>query len=196
MKDVSRFFGDSYRSLSEVDVMTFALGIAIGLAVGAIHIPLPGGSFTLGAAGGPLVAGLFLGARGRTGPIVWQMPYSANLTLRQIGIVLFLAGVGVHSGQAFAHTFEGGAWPKLMVTAFVIALVQVLVFLAIARFAKTPRPVMAGMLAGMCTQPAVLGFASDQLTDDTPVMTGYATVFAFAMIAKIVLAQFLVAGLI
>jgi putative transport protein len=195
MGEVSRFFGDSYRALSEVDVMTFSLGIAIGLAIGAIHIPLPGSSFTLGAAGGPLLAGLVLGALGRTGPIVWQMPYSANLTLRQIGIVLFLAGVGTRSGQAFADTFSGGEWPKLLAAAFAIAAAQVLVFLFIARLARTPLPVTAGMLAGMCTQPAVLGYASDQLTDETPVMTGYATVFAFAMIAKIVLAQLLVASL-
>jgi putative transport protein len=185
MGEVSRFFGDSYRALSEVDVMT----------IGAIHIPLPGSSFTLGAAGGPLLAGLVLGALGRTGPIVWQMPYSANLTLRQIGIVLFLAGVGTRSGQAFADTFSGGEWPKLLAAAFAIAAAQVLVFLFIARLARTPLPVTAGMLAGMCTQPAVLGYASDQLTDETPVMTGYATVFAFAMIAKIVLAQLLVASL-
>src|SRR5581483_11732763 len=109
MREVSRFFGDSYRALSEVDVMTFSLGIALGLALGAVPIPLPGQSFTLGVAGGPLLTGLVLGALGRTGPVVWQMPYSANLTLRQIGIVLFLAGVGTRSGQAFAHTFSGGS---------------------------------------------------------------------------------------
>jgi putative transport protein len=195
MNDVSRYFGDSYRALSEVDVMTFSLGIALGLALGAIHIPLPGQSFTLGAAGGPLLAGLVLGALGRTGPIVWQMPYSANLTLRQIGIVLFLAGVGTRSGQAFADTFKGGEWPKLLVAAFAIAAAEVGVFLLIARLSRTPLPVTAGMLAGMCTQPAVLGYASDQLTDETPVMSGYATVFAFAMIAKIILAQLLVATL-
>ena len=195
MRDVSRFFGDSYRSLSEVDVMTFSLGIALGLALGAVHIPLPGGSFTLGAAGGPLFVGLVLGAVGSTGRLVWQMSYSANLTLRQLGIVLFLAGVGTRSGQAFKDTFSGGEWPTLMVTALAVALAQVLVFVAIGRFARTPLPLLAGMLAGMCTQPAVLGYASDQLTDDTPVMTGYATVFAFAMIAKIILAQLLVASL-
>jgi putative transport protein len=195
MREVGTFFGDSYRALSEVDVMTFSLGIALGLLLGAVHVPFPGQSFTLGAAGGPLVVGLVLGARGRTGRLVWQMPYSANLTLRQLGIVLFLAGVGTRSGQAFVHTFSSGHWPPVLATALAVAVAPVVVLVAIGKLAKTPTPVLAGMLAGMCTQPAVLSFASEQVADDAAVMTGYATVFAFAMVAKIVIAQVLVASL-
>ncbi len=195
MREVGHFFGDSYRALGEVDVMTFSLGIALGLLLGAVRIPFPGQSFTLGAAGGPLVVGLALGALGRTGKLVWQMPYSANLTLRQLGIVLFLAGVGTRSGQAFAHTFSSGHWAPVLATSVAVAVAPVAVLIAIGKLTKTPPELLAGMLAGMCTQPAVLGFASEQLTDDTMVMTGYATVFAFAMVAKIVIAQLLVATL-
>ena len=195
MADVGALLGDSYRALSEVDVMTFSLGIALGLLLGAVHIPLPGQSFSLGAAGGPLVVGLTLGAIGRTGRLVWQMPYSANLTLRQLGIVLFLAGVGCRSGQAFVQTFEHGHWPPVLASAIVVATIPVAVLVGIGKLTNTPSETLAGMLAGMCTQPAVLSFASEQVADDSAVMTGYATVFAFAMIAKIVIAQLIVASL-
>ncbi|MGL6278435.1 MAG: aspartate:alanine exchanger family transporter, partial [Gaiella sp.] len=97
--------GDSYRALRELDVLTFSVGVAFGLLLGAVDVPLPGGAgFSLGFAGGPLVAGLALGAIGRTGPLVWQLPHSANLTLRQLGTVLFLAGIGVNAGEAFGDT--------------------------------------------------------------------------------------------
>jgi hypothetical protein len=111
MPDVSRFLGDSYRALGEIDVLSFGFGIAAGLALGAIALPLPGGgSFELGSAGGPLVVGLALGAIGRTGPMVWQLPYTASLTLRQFGTVIFLAGIGLRAGGTF-----GGAVKRVLV---------------------------------------------------------------------------------
>src|SRR4029079_15058344 len=105
MEEIAGFFGDSYRQLRELDVLSVRVGIALGLLVGAIDIPLPGGGdFALGFAGGPLVVGLALGALGHTGPIGWQLPHSANMTLRQLGTVLFLAGIGVNAGDAFGDT--------------------------------------------------------------------------------------------
>jgi putative transport protein len=99
MAEVTRFFGDSYRALGEIDAVSFGLGAALGMLLGLLPIPLPGGAtFKLGTAGGPLLVGLVLGALGRTGPLVWQVPYSASLTLRQIGLALFLAAVGVNAG--------------------------------------------------------------------------------------------------
>ncbi|MCP6446151.1 transporter, partial [Klebsiella pneumoniae] len=73
----ARIVGDSYKSLSEIDILTFSVGIALGLLVGKIPFPIPGGGvLELGSAGGPLIVGLILGALGRTGPIVWRIPYS------------------------------------------------------------------------------------------------------------------------
>ena len=193
MAEVAKFFGDSYRALAEVDVLSFGLGIAAGLVLGLIPVPLPnGGTFTLGAAGGPLVAGLILGAIGRMGVVVWQLPYSANLTLRQIGLVLFLAGVGTRSGWVFAQTFAQAGSLTLFLGGTAITLLTTILALVIGRKVLKVRPsVLFGMVAGIHTQPAVLAFANENAVDDGP-NAGYSAVYPFATIAKILLAQLLV----
>lgn len=195
MDAVSAFFGDSYRALSEIDILTFSLGLALGLLLGAIPIPLPGGvTLKLGFAGGPLIVALILGSRGRTGPMVWSLPYSANLTLRQIGLIFFLAGVGTRSGYAFVTTFTQGGGIAIFVAGAVITCLTALVTLFIGhRLLKIPMGLLTGILAGLQTQPAVLGFALEQAGNDLPNI-GYATVYPIAMIAKILMAQLLLTG--
>ena len=90
------------RRLGPFDLMGFGLGLVIGVALGLVSVPLPGGSFSLGPAAGPLIVGMMLGALRRTGPIVWALPGSANLTLRQLGLLLFLAGLGLTAGPDVA----------------------------------------------------------------------------------------------
>lgn len=194
MDEVSKFFGDSYKALAEVDVVTFSLGIALGLTLGMVPIPLPAGaSFKLGAAGGPLIVGLLLGRLGRTGPLVWTLPYSANLTLRQLGLVLFLASVGTRSGYAFATTFAQGGGLAIFAAGAVITCVTALGGLWVGhRFLRIPRDVLLGVIAGVHTQPAALAFAVEQTGNEQPNL-GYSTVFPLATIAKIVLAQLLLA---
>jgi putative transport protein len=196
MDKIARYVGDSYRALSEIDVLTFSLGIAAGLLVGLIPIPLPGGLvFTLGFAGGPLVVALILGALGRTGPLVWSLPYSANLTLRQIGLIMFLAGVGTKAGYAFVSTFAQGGGISLFIAGAIITTLVALVTLWVGyRLLKIPMSMLIGLLAGLQTQPAVLGFALEQTGNDLP-NRGYASMFALAVIVKIILAQLLVAFL-
>lgn len=193
MREVAAFFGDSYRALAEVDVLSFGLGCAAGLALGMVPVPLPGGgTFELGMAGGPLVAGLALGALGRSGPLAWQLPYSAGLTLRQIGIVLFLAGVGTRSGWVFARTLgEPGAW-VLFAAGALVTVATTAAALWAGRHVLGARPdVVLGMAAAIHTQPAALAFATDSAGDDGP-NSGWAAIFPFATIAKILLAQLLV----
>jgi putative transport protein len=196
MTEVAKFFGDSYRALAEVDVLSFGLGVAAGLVLGMIPVPLPsGGTFSLGIAGGPLIAGLVLGALGRTGVVVWQLPYSANLTLRQIGLVLFLAGVGTHSGWVFSRTIMQPGSLTLFACGAAITLLTTSLALVVGRSVLKVRPaVLFGMVAGVHTQPAVLAFANENAVDDGP-NAGYAAVFPFATIAKILLAQVLVEAL-
>ncbi len=189
---VSTFLGDSYRAVSEIDILSFSLGLALGLLVGLIPIPLPGGiAFKLGFAGGPLIVALILGARERTGPLVWSLPYSANMTLRQIGLVLFLAGIGTRSGYAFVTTFLQGGGLLIFFAGAIITCVTALLMLWLGRrVLKIPMSILIGMLAGLQTQPAVLGFAIEQAGSDIPNI-GYATVYPIATIAKILLAQLL-----
>lgn len=192
---LSRFFGDSYRGVSEFDVVSFGLGIALGLLLGAVPFPLPGGgTFRLGFAGGPLVVGLLLGRVGRTGPILWNVPYAANLALRQLGIVLFLAGVGTRSGWAFAETFGASGGLALLGAGALVTCAAALATLVVGyKLLGVPMGVLVGVLAGIQTQPAVLSFASEQADNDLP-SVGYATVYPAATLAKILLAQLLLSG--
>ncbi|PMP78997.1 MAG: transporter, partial [Chloroflexus aggregans] len=195
MERVSHFFGDSYRSLAEIDVVSLGLGMAIGMLVGLIPFPLPGGgTFSLGLAGGPLIVALILGWRGRTGPIVWSLPYSANLTLRQVGMTLFLAGVGTRSGYSFVTTLTQGNGLLLFLGGALITVPVAFATLAIGyKLLKIPFSLLIGMLAGLQTQPAVLAFANEQTGNEAPNI-GYAMVYPTATIVKIILAQLLLGG--
>ncbi|HRX02893.1 MAG TPA: aspartate:alanine exchanger family transporter [Anaerolineae bacterium] len=190
--DVSVFFGDSYKALSEIDLLALGLGLSIGLLIGMITIPLPGGaSFKLGNALGPLIAGLVLGALRRTGPIVWTLPYSANLTVRQIGLILLLASIGLRSGYTFVQTLGGGNGLTLFIAGALITFTVSISIVVIGyKVLKIPFGLLTGMLAGVHTQPAVLGFALEQSEDEMP-NTGYALLFPIATVTKIVMAQLL-----
>jgi putative transport protein len=191
--EVSKFFGDSYRALSEIDILSFSLGLVLGLILGQLPLPLPGGggTFKLGIAGGPLIVSLALGALERTGPLVWTLPYSANLTLRQIGLVLFLAAVGTRAGYAFVTTlFSAGGILLFITGAFLTCATAALTLWLGHKLLRIPMSLLIGMLAGLQTQPAVLSFAQQQTRNDIPNI-GYTTVYPVAMIAKIILAQLL-----
>jgi putative transport protein len=192
MPDLTAFIGDSYRRLSEINVAAFSLGVSGGLLLGLVPIPLPGGTtFKLGMAGGPLLVGLVLGALRRTGPITWQLSYNASLTLRQLGVVLFLAGVGTRSGYAFVDTLRHGDGLVLLGVGAAVTASAALMILAVGhRVLRVPLPILTGIIAGLQTQPAVLAFAAERSGTDLP-NTGYATVYPVATVAKIILAQLL-----
>ncbi|MCC6873977.1 MAG: transporter [Sandaracinaceae bacterium] len=190
MSEISKLLGDSYQALAEIDALAFGLGIVLGLLLGAVPIPLPGGaSFELGVAGGPLIAGLVLGRLGRTGPIVWTLPFSASVTLRQWGLLLFLGGVGLRSGSAFAQTVASPEGLRLLGAGAVVTFATSLGTLLIGHFIlRIPFSVLCATVAGVHTQPAVLAFAHEQARSDLPRL-GYTAVFPIASVAKIVLAQ-------
>lgn len=196
MEDVSKFFGDSYRALSEIDFLTFSIGLALGLLLGQVPIVLPGGViFKVGIAGGPLLVAMILGKFGRTGPLVWTLPYSANLTLRQVGLVLFLASVGTRSGYAFVNTLTQGNGVVIFFAGAFVTFVTATITLWIGyKLLKIPLGIVTGMLAGLQTQPAVLGFATAQTGNDLPNI-GYTAVYPTATIGKIVLAQLIILAL-
>ncbi len=191
MATASKFFGDSYAAQSEIDILTLGLGMAAGFLLGMIPIPLPGGiTLKLGIAGGPLIVALLLGAINRVGKIVFVMPYSANHTVRQLGLVLFLAGVGTRSGYAFFETIsKSNEGFTFMIVGATITISVAFFFLFIGHsLLKIPFPRLAGMLSGVQTQPAVLAFVNEQSKSEQPNI-GYSSVFPIATLTKIIFAQ-------
>lgn len=191
---LARTLGDSERGLSELDALGFALGLAAGLLFGMITLPLPGGfELELGAGGGTLVAGLVLGAISRTGPITWQIPRAANLVLRQIGILMFLACAGLGSGATLADALGTRAGLELFLAGAVIASAfAALVPLAVQVVLRRDVIETAGLFPGIETQPAALAYVTERTAGDERVNAAYALAFPVAMIAKILVVQLLV----
>jgi len=189
---VRKFFGNSLQGLSETGYFSFAVGIILGLALGRIEFPVPGlqEPVRLGAAGGPLVMALILGSRGRTGPFIWQLPFSTNLTLRHLGILLFLAAAGVKAGAGLIATLKTNG---LFLIGFGVGLTVMchLVFgWILSRQKQDGLPQVLGASSAMQTQPAALTFAAARLPHG-PLNLAYATVYPLSMILKVVLAQLL-----
>lgn len=190
MPSIRGFFGDSINALSEIDFLALGLGVSAGLLLGIIPVPLPGGSvLKLGLSGGPLIAGILLGRLNRTGSVVWTLPYSANLSLKQLGLLLFAAAIGTQSGYAFVDTLLHGQGAQVILAGLVLSLaVGALTMIIGYRFYKEPMNRLLGVYVGGQTQPIVLEFAKSQAGNDLAA-TGYAAVFPVATIIKIVLAQ-------
>ena len=188
---IAAFFGDSYDALSKINLLSFGLGMALGLLLGMITFQMPGGvTFKLGFAGGPLIVALILGALRRTGPIVWTLPYSANLTLRQIGLILMLAGIGVNSGHNFFGTITQGGGGIIFLAGAIISFVTAVATLFIGyKLLNIPFSFLLGMVAN---QPAILDFALDKAGNKLPNI-GFTLMLPVAMVTKIVYVQFLFA---
>jgi putative transport protein len=189
---VANFLGDSYRAMSEVDILSLGAGIVLGLLLGLYTVHLPGDiSFSLGLAGGPLVSGLLLGRLGRTGSLVWSIPYGANQTLRQLGLVLFLAGVGTKAGFAFVSTVSSREGAIVFALGAVVSFAAAISTILLGHFLLgQPWSVVSGTAAGLQTNPAVLEFAATQSRSDVPGIH-YVTVYPAATVIKIILAQLL-----
>ncbi|MHA6511753.1 aspartate:alanine exchanger family transporter [Tessaracoccus sp. Z1128] len=191
LDDLSAFLGDSERRVAEVDALALGLGLVAGLLVGAVSVPLPGdAAFSLGSAAGPLLVGMVLGATHRTGPLIWAMPLTVNLTIRQLGLLLFLASVGLASGPLFAEQALTATGLRAGLLAAIIVAVSAVLFLAGSRLLGLSAPRAAGGFAGYVGQPAILSFASSRVSDGR-IDAGYAALFALGIVAKIVAVQVL-----
>ncbi len=190
------FFGDSVKAMSESDFLSISAGILLGILVGMIPIPLPNGAvLKLGFAGGPLIVSLILGRLGRTGSIAWRIPFNANIALRQIGLVLFLAAIGTKAGQGLIETIKSGGLWIVAAGALITTFVAVAVVLIGYKAFKLPLSAVTGILSGIQTQPACLAYATQQSESELP-NAWYATVYPASMVAKIFLVQILVSVLI
>lgn len=185
---ISAFLGDSYQEASEFNVLTFGLGLAMGIALGTVDISLPMGlgTFEVGPVAGCLIVALILGALGRTGPLTWYLPYGVSMSLRQLGLVVFLACAGIKAG-GLLHTAPLNV--SALVAGGCITLITCLVSIAMARaIAGKSWPFIGGVVAGIQTQPAVLGFAVGRCGNER-VEAGYAAAYPLSMLLKIVFVQ-------
>ncbi|MCY1340319.1 putative transport protein YidE [compost metagenome] len=187
-KSVRGFFGDSIKGTAELSFISIGIGAAAGLLAGMIPLPIPGvGKLALGLAALLLVA-LLLGKLGRTGPFVWTMPLSANLVLRNFGLTIFLAQIGISSGlKFFATIIMTGASFLLYSIVIVLALVLITALACLLIF-RLPFDVTAGVICGATGNPAILAFANRVAPTDQPDL-GYAMIFPSMTIAKILFAQ-------
>ncbi len=189
MKEIANFFGDSYEHISHIDLLSFGLGMGLGILIGSMTVALPGNIvFSLGFAGGPLVAGLILSYLRRSGPILWTLPYSANLTLRQIGLMLMLAAIGINSGATFLATMLSPVGPLMLLSGAVVSLLGGILILLIGyKFFKIPYILLSGMISH---HPANLDFANNMAKNKIPTY-GYALVYPLLLIGKILFVQIL-----
>lgn len=189
--EVLRHFGDSVKGNAELSFVSIGIGMALGLLVGLVAVPLPGGgSFSLGVAGGPLVVALFLGWRGSSFGIGWRMPVAANLVLRNFGLSIFLGQVAIASGRPFIDTVVAQG-PAVLLAALLVLATLAGTVLLLGHFVLRIRfDDLLGICAGATGNPAILSGANRLLGSDRPDI-GYAIVFPTMTIAKIVAVQWL-----
>ena len=192
MRAAAEYLGDSERGMSDINPIGLALGLTLGVLLGVPRIPLPGGGFALGAAGGTLLVGLLFGRLGRVGPLVTGLPRTAASSLSTFGMLAFLAYAGTKAGGAFTAAVTSGLGWRIALIGFVATSAAALALLVIGRLVHRVNATrLAGMVAGAQTQPAILAFANERTGFDNRVALGYALVYPAAMIVKILLAQLL-----
>lgn len=191
--NVEKVLGNAVKSLKEPNLVAVFIGMVIGLAVGAIPLPLPGmdAPVKLGLAGGPIVVGILIGTFGPRLHMITYITRSANLMLRGLGLSLYLACLGLAAGSQFFETVvrpEGLLW---VAAGFGLTVVPVLLVGAVAlKWAKVDFASVAGMLCGSMANPMALNYANDTLPGDNP-SVAYATVYPFCMFLRVIIAQVL-----
>lgn len=191
---VANELGNAQQKLQQVQMLPVFIGIGLGVLLGSIPLFIPGfpAALKLGLAGGPLIMALILGRIGSIGKLYWFMPPSANLALRELGIVLFLAVVGLKSGGNFVDTLlhgEGLSWIAygLFITAIPLLTVGILARI----LAKMNYLTLCGMLAGSMTDPPALAFANNLHATSGAAALSYATVYPLVMFLRIITPQLL-----
>ncbi|EAB7761888.1 putative transporter [Escherichia coli] len=191
---VANVLGNAQQKLQQVQMLPVFIGIGLGVLLGSIPVFVPGfpASLKLGLAGGPLIMALILGRIGSIGKLYWFMPPSANLALRELGIVLFLSVVGLKSGGDFVNTLvngEGLSW--IGYGALITAVPLITVGILARMLAKMNYLTMCGMLAGSMTDPPALAFANNLHPTSGAAALSYATVYPLVMFLRIITPQLL-----
>jgi putative transport protein len=191
--DISRLFGDSIKAETDFSFISLGLGVAAGVLIGLIPIPIPGlGSVKFGVAGGPLVIALILGYLGRLGPFNWYLPVVANVMMRNFGLTVFLASVGMSSGAPFVANITGPGLALLVAGMVVVLSVVVIVFLVGHFILRMNFDDLLGIVSGATGNPAILAYANQLAPTGRPDL-GYAIIFpGVGTIVKIICVQVMV----
>lgn len=194
IEHLARKLGNSMKRLNEPNLITMFIGIFLGIILGSLPIQFPGMSvpMKLGLAGGPLVVAILIGAYGHKFHLVTYTNSAANLLLREIGICLFLASVGIAAGKDFAATvfnFKGAMW---VAYGFLITVIPLIVVGCIARGKfKMNYLSILGMMSGSYTDPPALAYANKVANNDAPAVA-YSTVYPLTMFMRVIVAQVIV----
>ncbi|MFK9903885.1 putative transporter [Klebsiella pneumoniae] len=191
---VAAELGNAQQKLQQVQMLPVFIGIGLGVLLGSIPLFIPGfpAALKLGLAGGPLIMALILGRIGSIGKLYWFMPPSANLVLRELGIVLFLAVVGLKSGGDFVATLTQGDGLSWIAYGIFITAIPLLTVGVLARMlAKMNYLTLCGMLAGSMTDPPALAFANNLHATSGAAALSYATVYPLVMFLRIITPQLL-----
>jgi len=191
---VAELMGNSVKRLDAPNIATIFIGILVGLIFGSIPLAIPGMPvpLKLGIAGGPLIIAILIGRFGYRMKLVTYTTTSANMMLREIGLVLFLASVGIKAGAGFWDTVVQGDGLKYVGTGFLITIIPILIVGTIARMKyKFNYFTIMGMIAGTYTDPPALAYANSICSKEAPAV-GYSTVYPLSMFLRIFSAQIVV----
>jgi putative transport protein len=188
-QEIRQHFGDTVKATAEFSYVSLGLGMVMGVALGLIPIPIPGvGTVTLGIGGGPLIVALILGKLRRTGPILWTMPLPANIVLRNFGLAIFLAAVGINAGQPFVKTVSETGLSMLFIGAAVLLTTVAIVLLVGYYLMKVPYDDLVGIASGATGNPAILVYSNRMAPTERPDIN-YAMIFPSMTIVKVIAVQ-------
>jgi putative transport protein len=188
-EEIRRHFGDSVKATAEFSYVSLGFGMVLGVLLGLIPIPIPGvGTVTLGIGGGPLLVALIVGKLRRTGPLLWVMPLPANIVLRNFGLALFLASVGINAGQPFVRTVAESGLTMLFIGAAVLLTTVIIVLLAGHYLLKIPYDDLVGVASGATGNPSILVYSTRMAPTERPDI-GYAMIFPSMTIVKVIAVQ-------
>jgi len=191
---VANKMGNSIRRLDAPNIATIFVGVILGIIFGMLPIAIPGMPvpLKLGIAGGPLIVAILIGRYGYKIKLVTYTTTSANMMLREIGLVLFLASVGIKAGATFFNTVVEGDGLLYVLTGFLITIIPILIIGPIARMKyKFNYFTIMGMIAGTYTDPPALAYANSVCSKEAPAL-GYSTVYPLSMFLRIFTAQLIV----
>ena len=194
VSNVKKVLGNSMKRLNEPNLITIFVGIALGIVLGSIPISFPGipQPVKLGLAGGPLVVAILISRFGYHYKLITYTTQSANLMLREIGITLFLACVGISAGDGFVDTIVNNGGFAWIGYGFIITFVPLMIIGCIGRyFCKVNYFTLMGLIAGSTTDPPALAYSNATAGNDAP-SVGYATVYPLTMFLRVLTAQLLI----